>query len=128
MHELSIAQSIYEAVEEKALECQATGVKGVHLQIGEASGIQTESLSFCFEMLTSLDPTLAGAQLWIEQVPHLAWCRPCAQEFRVASFITQCPLCQQWDTEVVSGTELQIIDMEIETASQDEQKAQSCLK
>lgn len=130
MHELSIAQSIFEAVAEKAAEFQATRVKGVRLKIGEASAIQADSLCFCFEMLTqaSLNPVLAGAQLQIEYVPHRAWCRNCAQEFSVSNFITQCPSCQRWDTEVVSGTELQIIDMEIETANQDEEKELPCLK
>jgi hydrogenase nickel incorporation protein HypA/HybF len=127
MHELSIAQSLFEAVEEKAAECQATIVKGVHLKIGEASGVQTGALSFCFAMLASQNPVTSGAQLWIEQVPHRARCRPCRQEFSVENFITQCPNCQQWDTEVISGTELQIVDLEIETAEA-ETKAQPCLK
>ena len=35
MHELAIAQSLVEAVEAKALECNATRVKDVHLKIGE---------------------------------------------------------------------------------------------
>ena len=65
MHELAIAQSIVEAVEAKASECNAAHVKTVRLKIGEASGVVTDSLTFCFEMLVSLDPTLAGAQLLI---------------------------------------------------------------
>ena len=128
MHELSIAQSIFEAVAEKATECQATRVKGVRLKIGEARAIQPDSLSFCFEMLAASHPTLAGAQLWIEQVPHRARCRNCSQEFSISNFIMQCPSCQKWDTEVVAGTELQIIDMEIETANQDAEKELPCLK
>jgi hydrogenase nickel incorporation protein HypA/HybF len=116
MHELSIAQSIVDAIETRAAECNATHVKGVRLRIGEASGIVTGSLSFCFEMLTSLDPTLAGAQLLIDTVPHRAQCRHCAREFPVVNFVAQCPTCGEWSSEVVSGTELQILDMEIETS------------
>src|SRR2546421_11297375 len=115
MHELSIAQSIVDVVEARAVECNAARVKSVRLRIGEANGVVIDSLTFCFEMLTSLDPTLAGAQLVIDRVPHLARCHHCAGEFLVTNFITQCPTCQEWDTEVVSGTELQILDMEIET-------------
>ena len=44
MHELAIAQSIVEAIETKAIECEATRVKGVRLKIGEASGIVAD---FC---------------------------------------------------------------------------------
>ena len=114
MHELAVAQSIVDAVEARAAECNATRVKGVRLKIGEASGIVTDSLTFCFEMLVSLDPTLEGAQLVIDTVPHRALCRHCAKEFSVINFVAQCPTCKEWSSEIVSGTELQILEMEIE--------------
>jgi hydrogenase nickel incorporation protein HypA/HybF len=114
MHELAVAQSIVDAVEARAAECNAARVKGVRLKIGEASGIVTDSLTFCFEMLASLDPTLAGAQLLIDTVPHRARCRHCATEFNVINFVAQCPTCKEWSSEIVSGTELQILEMEIE--------------
>ncbi len=114
MHELSIAQSIVEAVEAKATECNATHVKGVRLKIGEANSIVIDSLTFCFEMLTSLEPALAGAQLLIDTVPHRARCRHCNKEFAIVNFVAQCPTCQEWSSEVVSGNELQIVEMEIE--------------
>jgi len=118
MHELAVAQSIVEAVEARAAECNATRVKGVRLKIGEASGIVTDSLTFCFEMLVSLDPTLEGAQLVIDTVPHRALCRHCAKEFSVINFVAQCPTCKEWSSEIVSGTELQILEMEIEGHSE----------
>jgi hydrogenase nickel incorporation protein HypA/HybF len=90
MHELAIAQSIVEIVETRAAECHATHVKGVRLRIGEAIGVVTDSLTFCFEMLTSLDPTLAGAQLLIDTVPHQAQCHHCAREFPVVNFSVPC--------------------------------------
>jgi hydrogenase nickel incorporation protein HypA/HybF len=114
MHELAIAQSIVQIVETRAAECHATQVKGVRLRIGEAIGVVTDSLTFCFEMLTSLDPTLAGAQLSIDTVPHQAQCHRCAREFPVVNFIAQCPVCKEWSSEVVSGNELQILEMEYE--------------
>jgi len=118
MHELAVAQSIVDAVEARAAECNATRVKGVRLKIGEASGIVTDSLTFCFEMLVSLDPTLEGAQLVIDTVPHRARCRHCAKEFSVINFVAQCPTCKEWSSEIVSGTELQILEMEIEGHSE----------
>ena len=116
MHELAIAQSIVDAIETRATECNATRVKGVRLKIGEASSIVTDSLTFCFEMLASLDPILTGAELSIDTVPHLAHCRHCQKDFAIINFIAQCPTCQEWSDEIISGTELQILDMEIETA------------
>jgi hydrogenase nickel incorporation protein HypA/HybF len=115
MHELSIAQSIVEVVEARAAEYNAAHVKSVRLKIGEASGVVTDSLTFCFEMLASLEPTLAGAQLLIDSVPHRAHCRHCAQEFSVTNFIAQCPTCKEWSSDIVSGTELQVLEMAFET-------------
>lgn len=117
MHELSIAQSIVDAVETRATECKATQVKSVRLRIGEANSIVIDSLTFCFEMLTSLDPMLAGAQLLIESVPHRARCSHCAREFPVENFVAQCPTCATWSDDIVSGTELQILDMEIDVGT-----------
>ena len=115
MHELSIAQSIVEVVEARAAEYNAAHVKNVRLKIGEASGVVIDSLNFCFEMLASLEPTLAGAQLLTDIVPHRAHCRHCAHEFSVTNFIAQCPTCKEWSDEIISGTELQVLEMEFET-------------
>lgn len=115
MHELAIAQSIIEAVEEKAAMCNATQIKSVRLQIGEASGILIDSLTFNFEMLASFEPMLNGVKLLIDEVPHRARCHLCNRVFAVTHFIMQCPTCQMWNTEIVSGDELQILEMEIET-------------
>jgi len=98
MHELSIAQSIVDAVERRASECNAARVKGVRLRIGEAIGVVTDSLTFCFEMLASFDPLLAGARL----------------DFPVRNFVALCPGCEELSGEIVSGTELQILEMEID--------------
>jgi hydrogenase nickel incorporation protein HypA/HybF len=115
MHELSIAQSMVDAVKTAATERSATRVKNVRLRIGEASGIVTDSLSFCFELLTSSDPVLVGAELQVEHIPHRARCRHCEQEFAVVNYVAQCPTCHEWSDEVLSGTELQLLEMEIET-------------
>jgi hydrogenase nickel incorporation protein HypA/HybF len=112
MHELSIAQSIVDTLGAQAIAHNAH-VKGVRLRIGEASGVVIDSLTFCFEMLTDLDPALTGAQLSIDIVPYKARCRRCAQEFPIRDFVPQCPICEEWSNEIVSGTELQILEMEI---------------
>lgn len=117
MHELSIAQSVVDAVEIRATECQATRVQSVRLCIGEAIGVVVDSLTFCFEMITDSDPLLRGAKLVIDTVPHRARCRACASEFPILHFVAQCPICGAWSDEIVSGTELQILDMEVDLAA-----------
>lgn len=115
MHELAIAEGIADVVTRSATEHGATRVKNVHLRIGEASGVVPDSLSFCFELLAGQTPLLTGAKLSIDVTPHRAWCRGCAREFQVRDFVSQCPDCQEWSDRIVSGTELQVVEMEIET-------------
>ncbi|HTK10935.1 MAG TPA: hydrogenase maturation nickel metallochaperone HypA [Ktedonobacteraceae bacterium] len=114
MHELSIAQSLFEAVQIQAHEHKASRVNSVRLRVGEASGVVTDSLLFCFEMLISLDPVLEDAQLLIDRIPHRAWCAICAQEFPILYGIPQCPTCTEWSGNILSGTELQLLEMEFE--------------
>ena len=114
MHELSIAQSIFDAIEAKADQCQASHIRSVHLQVGEASGIMLDSLTSCFEMLANTDQMTQGAQLQIDVIPHRAFCPHCAKEFEVKQLVAQCPGCGQWSDEIISGTELRILEMEID--------------
>ncbi|MCA1600052.1 MAG: hydrogenase maturation nickel metallochaperone HypA [Chloroflexi bacterium] len=114
MHELGIAQAIADAVTTRATERQAARVISVRLRIGEAAGVMPDALQGCWEMVASVEPALAGAALVIESVPHRARCRRCAREFAVVNFVAQCPACGAWDSDVISGTELEIREMEIE--------------
>ncbi|WP_376796925.1 hydrogenase maturation nickel metallochaperone HypA [Thermogemmatispora sp.] len=118
MHELALAQSIIEVVESKAEECGLRRVRTVHLRVGEASGVLAEALQGAFAMLASLSPVLEQAQLVIEVTPHRAWCEPCARAFAVVDFLARCPVCGAWSTRILSGTELQILDMEVEADDQ----------
>ena len=116
MHELAIAESIVEGVTRHAQEYRAQRVTSVRVQIGEASGIVSDSLAFSFELIATMEPLLNGAKLVIERVPYRARCRHCNKEFDVIHFIAQCPTCETWDTNIISGTELRILDMEIEAS------------
>jgi len=114
MHELGIAQAIADAVTTRATERQAARVISVRLRIGEAAGVMPDALQGCWEMVASVEPALVGARLVIDSPPHRARCRRCACEFAVINFIAQCPACDAWDSDVISGTELEIREMEIE--------------
>jgi hydrogenase nickel incorporation protein HypA/HybF len=118
MHELAIAESIVEGVTRHAQECRAQRVTSVRVQIGEASGIVSDSLAFSFELIATMEPLLSGAKLVIERVPHRARCRHCNKEFDVIHFIAQCPTCETWGADIISGTELRVLDMEIETGKE----------
>lgn len=113
MHELSIAQSIYDIVTHHVPPEQRHTVKSVRLLVGELSGVLPESLSFCFGAITSGTP-LEGARLTITPVPLEAACRGCHRRFAVAELRFQCPGCGRTDVEVLSGKELQVAEIELD--------------
>lgn len=114
MHELSIALNILEIAENTCREGGHGRIEIIRVRIGQASGVMTDALQFCFE--TARTGTAAeGAVLEIEEVPIGGSCRSCGGEFTAdEKFVLQCPLCGGPDFSVTQGNELDIIDMEVE--------------
>ena len=112
MHELAIAEQIVQVVMTQVESHAIEHVTNVRIQVGEATGVVADSLTFSFEMIASSIPELVGAQLLIDTVPYRAVCRHCHKEFHVKHFIVQCPTCETWDADVISGKEFKVLDME----------------
>ena len=112
MHELAIAEQIVDVVMTQVEAHNVERVTCVRIQVGDAMGVVSDSLSFSFEMIASYTPELEGARLVIDRIPHRARCRECKQDFTVQQFIVQCPICERWEADVISGTEFSILDME----------------
>lgn len=112
MHEMSIAASMLEAVRAESARHNAH-VLAVGVKIGELSGLDSESLRFCFDALVR-DSDLAPLSLHIENLPWRNRCRQCARDFAVLEYRTECPQCGSAQTELASGNELDFAYMEIE--------------
>src|SRR5438128_2254557 len=92
MHELSIALGILDVAAEEA-ERQAGRVVAVHLRLGPLAGVIKEALVSAYELARETTP-LAAAELVVEEVPLVAWCRGCAAErtLTLAGGLC-CPVC-----------------------------------
>jgi hydrogenase nickel incorporation protein HypA/HybF len=119
VHELSIAQSIVEIVEQTASANGSGRVRSIKLRIGELSGVVVDSLDFCFLAITA-GTKLEGAHLEIEHVPLTAECRSCRQTFAVQNNVFLCPFCKSGVCSVVSGRELQVSEIELEDEPQEQ--------
>jgi len=115
MHELSIANSILDAVRAEAARRPGVRPLKVGVRVGELSGIQPDALSFSFEALVR-GSDLEPLALEIEACPRRQRCPECGQEFQVHDFDITCPGCGEASTHCVSGDELDLIYMEIEEA------------
>ena len=113
MHELSIAQNIVEIVGDCLTANGGGKLKSVKLRIGELVGVVPDSLDFCFTAITKGTP-LEDAQLEIERTGITARCAECGMDSAVDGLLFRCAACGSVDLKVISGNELQVVEIEVE--------------
>jgi hydrogenase nickel incorporation protein HypA/HybF len=113
VHELSIAQSLIDAIRAELVPRGNPRLARVGLRIGDLAGVQTDALRFSFEAIVK-DTPFEQAELEVERVPLTYRCRGCAHEFAVERFEVRCPACGGADTVAVKGDELELSYLEVE--------------
>ncbi|HEY2697960.1 MAG TPA: hydrogenase maturation nickel metallochaperone HypA [Pseudonocardiaceae bacterium] len=108
MHELSITQSVVDAVLDRLPD---TRIAGVQLEIGKLSGIVADSVRFCFDLVVA-GTLLEGARLDIDEPGGRARCAECDTEFDVDDLILLCP-CGSANVAVLTGQQLRIRSVEV---------------
>lgn len=112
MHELSIAQSIVDIVEQYVPDCREGAVESVRIKVGQLAGVVPESLEFCFSAIVS-DTALSGARLEIEYIATRSRCTVCDENFLVEKLAFRCPSCGSAELKLMSGTELQVVEIQL---------------
>ena len=114
MHELSVCQSMLRQVNEIARQHNAWHVSRVQVGIGVLSGVEPDLLKQVFPIASA--GTLAeGAQLSIETLPVCVRCESCGVESVVEANKLVCSACGDWHTQLVSGNEMLLDSIEIES-------------
>jgi hydrogenase nickel incorporation protein HypA/HybF len=113
MHEMAIAQSIMDIVEQEMSRHGVTKLSAIRLVVGEFTAVVPQSLSFCFEMITK-DTPLEGVKLEMEQVPLTGRCSGCGEEFAIQEYRFVCPKCESKEIEMIAGKELFVKEIEAE--------------
>ncbi len=113
MHEMSIAQSLIDIIKEEMHKHNAKVLKSVRLDIGQLSAIVPESLSFCFEVMTS-GTELEGAELIMKIIPLKGTCKECSREFEIKEYAFECSHCSSPNIDTIAGRELSIVEMEVD--------------
>jgi hydrogenase nickel incorporation protein HypA/HybF len=108
VHELSIAESVVQAITSRTAERR---VRTVRLEVGRLAGISADALRFCFDLAAS-DTPVDGAALEIEEPPGSARCVTCGEEFVLTDPILLCS-CGSSDVRVLTGEELRILSVEV---------------
>jgi hydrogenase nickel incorporation protein HypA/HybF len=115
MHELSIALNILDLAAEETERQGGGRVVVVHLRLGPLSGVAKEALASAYELACE-----AGAahpsRLVIEEVPIVVHCSTCDASRTLASAqLLCCPDCGTPTPEILSGHELEVVALEVET-------------
>ena len=114
MHELSIALCILDLAEEEG-ERRGGRVAAIHVKVGRFSGVVKDALVSAYELARE-GTALAQAELVIEEIPLVLHCSACAADrTQDSAFDLRCPVCGALTDEIVSGQELEVHALEIES-------------
>lgn len=118
MHELSIVSGIVDTVTESLAGYPGARVTKVRLRIGALAAIEEESLHFCYGIATEETP-LAGSLLEVEKLPVIVHCDRCGEDSTLSSLQSfRCEHCGELTLAVLQGREMEIKDIELETAEE----------
>jgi hydrogenase nickel incorporation protein HypA/HybF len=107
MHELSLMESVVEAIVERIGDARVTVVR---LEVGELSAVIPGSLHFCFDICTRGTP-LEGSDLEIATIPGRGRCERCGVDRRIRTHADMCE-CGGY-LRVLAGEELRVKNVEV---------------
>jgi len=105
--------NIIDIAEENARRENASVILEIELDIGRQAGVVMESLDFAIES-AKRGTMLEQARWVINEIPALARCVSCQQEYEPHDWLSPCPYCQNSFSEVLQGRELRVKSLQVE--------------
>lgn len=113
MHEMSLAESVLQIIEDAARKQGFTRVKTVWLEIGQLACVEKESMRFCFDAVTR-DSIAQHARLEIIEIAGQGWCDECDCAVPLAALYEPCPKCGSHALELIGGDAMRVKELEVE--------------
>jgi hydrogenase nickel incorporation protein HypA/HybF len=113
MHEMSIAESLVDLIEDEARREGFARVRRVRLRLGALGHVEPAALLFCFDVVAR-GTVAEGASLDIENVPGAGWCAGCRQSVAISQRYDLCPACGQSYVLMTAGDELRLAELEVD--------------
>jgi len=114
MHELSLARSIMDIIEEYDLRHHFKKVNSLKLSFGKLSSVEPSALEFAFEVL-SKETKAEGASLEFEVLPVILYCTVCGENVSAEHYQATCPLCEGGEVCLAGGTEeLKLLELDVD--------------
>jgi hydrogenase nickel incorporation protein HypA/HybF len=117
MHELSICEALISQVHAIAIERSAR-VRRVSVGVGPLSGVEPQLLESAYP-LACAGTCAEGSRLNIERTEVTVRCRSCGTQSAAAPNRLLCAACGDWATDLVSGDELVLLQVELETRDEE---------
>jgi len=112
MHELSLATSLLELLEERAFLDAFNRVQKIVLKVGELSGVSIPALRQGFEIATK--GTIAeGAVMEIIEPTGSGWCFTCERTVPLRDPFRSCPDCGKSAVTPTGGLEFIVVELEV---------------
>lgn len=115
MHELAICQSLINQLETIAAERNAQSICLIVVGIGPLSGVEAQLLKNAYPV-ASAGTVADKAEIVIEVLPVKVKCNECGCESETRPNKLICKNCGNWRTTLISGDELLLLSVELETA------------
>jgi len=113
MHEMSLAGSVLQIIEESARTQHFRKVRCVVLEIGQLSAVEPDAMRFCFDEV--MRGTLAeGAELQIVETPGVGRCLACGVVVTMREQYGLCPCCDSPRLEITAGNQMRVKDLTVE--------------
>ena len=114
MHELAVAQALVEQVDGVIRHHLAASATRIRVRIGPLAGVVPELLASAFP-LAAAGSRMEHAELDLVAAPITVRCQTCGAETEAAMNRLICGTCGDWHTQVISGDELLLESVELET-------------
>lgn len=113
MHELSLAESVMQIIQEAAETQHFQRVKSITLDIGELAAVEVDALRFCFDAV-SRNTLAEGAELHIRQTQGLGQCNACGATMAMQERYGLCEQCGDPHLEIIAGDRMQVKELAVE--------------
>lgn len=112
MHELSLAASVLQMLENAAARERFARVATLELEVGALASVDVRALRFALEAMAP-GTLLEGAALRIAQPEGRAFCSDCGEEVAIRALGDACPRCGRYDLLLTRGAELRVIRLTV---------------
>ncbi|RMD70017.1 MAG: hydrogenase maturation nickel metallochaperone HypA [Gammaproteobacteria bacterium] len=114
MHEFAVCQALVKEVLALAERHGAKGISSIRLSLGPLSGVEPELLRHAYP-LAAADTPASAAELLIEELPIRVRCQTCGAETEASPNRLLCGRCGDWHTQLLSGDEMLLTSVELNT-------------